>query len=116
MSKNDFELSKNTFSSTLLNLALNNITYIPSSVLTVLVNYVADEYINTFTLYQYSSNFHIQVSNIELYKHIRNHSKKILANDYDCSGYLNIDSSYIHINQFSQVMNKLYFLAASIQP
>jgi hypothetical protein len=116
MSKIDFELAKNTFSYTLLNLALHNITYIPSSVLTILVNYVADEYINTFTFYKFSSNFHIQVSDIELYKHIKKHSKKILANEYDCSGYLNIDSSYIHINQFLQVMNKLYFLAASIQP
>ena len=33
-----------------------------------------------------------------LIKHIKNHSKKILANDYDCSGYLNINSSYIDNN------------------
>ena len=115
MSKIDFNLTKNAFFQKLLTLALNKITYIPLTSLNVLVNYVADEYINTYTLLQFSSNFHIQVSNTELIKHIKNHSKKILANDYDCSGYLNINSSYIHLNEFSRVMYDLYILAITIE-
>ncbi len=68
MAQNDFELAKNTFSSTLLKLALKNINCIPASVLTELSNYVAEEYITPFTLYEFSSNLHIQVSTMELLK------------------------------------------------
>jgi hypothetical protein len=115
MSKIDFNLTKNAFFQKLLTLALNKISYIPLSQLTVLANYVTDEYISKYTFLQYSSNFHIEISDTELIKHIKKHSKKILANDYDCSGYLNINSSYIHLNKFSRVMYDLYILATTIK-
>ena len=114
MYKIDFKLTKNAFFQKLLTLAQNKVTYIPLSLLTVLVNYVTEEYINTYTLLEFSSNFHIPISNTELIKHINNHLKKIIANDYDYSGYLNINSSYIHLNKCSRVLYDLYTLATTI--
>ena len=49
MYKIDFKLTKNAFFQKLLTLAQNKISYIPLSQLTVLANYVTDEYINTYT-------------------------------------------------------------------
>ena len=114
MSKLNYDFAKYAFYNQLLKLALQKINYIPVSPLTVLVNYVSNEYIKKYTFFQFSSNFHIKVSNIELNKHIIKHSQKILANDYDCSGFLQINNYYIHLDHFSKAFSDLYFIATSI--
>lgn len=113
--KDDFITLKKTFKECLLKLAIQKIKYIPIEPLTILVDYVAEEYINTYTLLEFSSCNHLDVSNIEFLKHINRHCKKILANDYDCSGYLNINNSYICLEHFSKAINDLYSWAASIE-
>ena len=115
MTKDDFITIKKTFFNCLLQIALQKIKYIPIEPLTTLVEYVAEEFIHTFTLLEFSSDTPIEVSNIEYNKHIKRHGKRILANDYDCSGYLNINNSYIHLEHFSKAINDLYSWATSIE-
>lgn len=115
MSNDNFITLKKTFKECLLKIALQKIKYIPIEPLTTLIDYVAEEYINTYTLLEFSSYNHLEVSNIEFLKHIKRHSKKILTNDYDCSNYLNINDSYIHLQHFSKAIHDLYSWAASIE-
>ena len=114
MSTNDFSTIKETFKQCLYKIALQKIKYIPQQPLKTLVDYVAEEYINVYTLLEFSSLTQFDVSNIEFNKHIKRHSKRILANDYDCSSYLNINDSYINLEHFSNAMHLLYQIAHSI--
>ena len=114
MSTNDFSTIKETFKQCLYKIALQKIKYIPQQPLKTLVDYVSEEYINVYTLLEFSSDTPIEVSNIEFNKHIKRHCKRILANDYDCSSYLNINNSYIHLEHFSNAMYILYQCAYSI--
>ena len=114
MPNTDFPTIKKTFFNCLLKLALQKIKYIPIEPLTTLVEYVAEEFIHTFTLLEFSSDTPIEVSNIEYNKHIKRHCKRILANDYDCCSYLKINDSYIHLEHFSNAMHLLYQIANSI--
>ena len=114
MSTTDFSTIKETFKQCLYKIALQKINNIPQLPLTTLVEYVAEEYINTYTLLKFSCDTPIEVSNIEFNKHIKRHCKRILANDYDCSSYLNINDSYIHLEHFSNAMHILYQCAYSI--
>lgn len=115
MPNTDFSTIKDTFKQCLYKIALQKIKYIPQEPLSKLVEYVAEEYIHTFTLLEFSCDTPIEVSNIEYNKHIKRHGKRILANDYDCSGYLKINDSYIHLEQFSKALNDLYLWASSIE-
>jgi hypothetical protein len=115
MNKDEFITIKKTFFNCLLKLALQKIKYIPIEPLTTLVEYVSEEFIHTFTLLEFSSDTPIEVSNIEFNKHIKRHCKRIIANDYDCSGYLKINDSYIHLNNFSKAIHDIYLWASSIE-
>ena len=72
MYKIDFKLTKNAFFQKLLTLAQNKVTYIPLSLLTVLVNYVTEEYINNrYDYLTYSDNL----------KELKNNKLKIIYNN-----------------------------------
>jgi hypothetical protein len=114
MQNSNFNTIKETFKECLYKIAFQKIKYIESEPLRTLVNYVAEEYINVYTLLEFSSYTHLEVSKIEYNKHIKKHCKRILANDYDCSSYLKIDEYYIHLEHFSNVMHLLYQIAYSI--
>jgi hypothetical protein len=114
MSTNDFSTIKETFKQCLYKIALQKINYIPSESLKTLVDYISEEFIKVYTLLEFSCDTPIEVSNIEYNKHIKRHGKRILANYYDCSNYLKINDSYIHLNHFSNAMNQIYQYASSI--
>jgi hypothetical protein len=114
MHNTDFSTIKDTFKQCLYKIALQKIKYIPPEILKTLVDSVSDEFINTYTLLEFSCYTPIDVSVIEYNKHIKRHCKRILANDYDCSSYLKINESYIHLEQFSNAMHLLYQFASSI--
>jgi hypothetical protein len=114
MSNIDFSTIKETFKQCLFKIALQKIKYITPESLKILVDYVSDEFINTYTLLEFSSFTTLDVSVEEYKKHIKRHSKQILANHYDCSSYLKINESYIHLDHFSNVMPLLYQYATSI--
>jgi hypothetical protein len=114
MPNSNFNSIKETFKECLYKIAFQKIKYIENEPLKILVDYVAEEYINIYTLLEFSSYNHIEVSNLEFLKHIKRHSKRILANDYDCSSYLKINDSYIHLEHFSSAMHLLYQIANSI--
>jgi len=110
----DFHTIKETFKQFLYKIALQKIKYITPESLKILVDYVSDEFIHTYTLLEFSSFTPFDVSVEEYNKHIRRHSKRILANHYDCCSYLKINESYIHLEHFSNAMHTLYQYASSI--
>jgi hypothetical protein len=114
MLNSNIDTIKDTFKKCLLKIALQKIKYIENEPLKILVDNVAEEYINIYTLLEFSSYNHIEVSNIEFLKNIKRHSKRILANYYDCSSYLKINESYVHLENFSKAMYLLYEIANSI--
>jgi len=114
MPNRNFNSIKETFKECLYKIASQKIKYIENEPLKILVDNIAEEYINIYTLLEFSSYKHIEVSNIEFLKHIKRHSKRILANYYDCSSYLKINDSYIHLEHFSSAMYLLYQIANSI--
>jgi hypothetical protein len=114
MANTDFNTIKETFNQCLYKISLQKIKYITPESLKILVEYVSEEYINVFTLLEFSSTTSLDVSSIEYNKHIKRHCKKILANDYDCCSYLKINESYIHLEHFSNAMHLLYQIASSI--
>jgi hypothetical protein len=114
MANTDFSTIKETFTQCLYKIALQKIKYITPESLKILVDYVSDEFIHTYTLLEFASFTPFDVSVEEYNKHIKRHSKKILANHYDCSSYLNINNSYIHLEHFSNAMHILYQYASSI--
>ena len=114
MPNTDYSTIKDTFKQCLYKIALQKIKYIPSESLKIFVDYVGEEYINVYTLLEFSCYTPLEISSIELNKHIKKHCKRILANDYDCSSYLKINESYIHLEHFSNAMHLLYQIANSI--
>ena len=114
MPNTDFSTIKETFTQCLYKIALQKIKYITPESLKILVDYVSDEFIHTYTLLEFSSFTPFDVSVEKYNKHIKRHSKKILANHYDCSSYLKINDSYIHLEHFSNAMHTLYQYASSI--
>jgi len=114
MTNPDFSSIKDTFTQFLYKIALQKIKYITPETLKILVEYVSDEFINTYTLLEFSSFTSFNVSVEEYNKHIKRHSKRILANHYDCCSYLKINESYIHLEHFSNAMHQLYKYASSI--
>ena len=114
MPNTDFSTIKDTFKQCLYKIALQKIKYITPESLKILVDYVSDEFIHTYTLLEFSSFIPFNVSVEEYNKHIKRHCKRILANDYDCCSYLKINDSYIHLEHFSNAMHLLYQIANSI--
>jgi hypothetical protein len=114
MPNTEFNTIKNTFKDCLFKLAVQKIKYIESESLKILVDNVAEEFINTHTLLEFSCYTPLDITSIEYNKQIKRHCKRILANDYDCSGYLKINESYINLDNFSSAMYLLYNLASSI--
>jgi hypothetical protein len=114
MPNTEFNTIKDTFKDCLFKLAFQKIKYIESEPLKILVDNVAEEFINTHTLLEFSCFTPLDITTNEYNKEIKRHCKRILANDYDCSGYLKINESYIHLDHFSKAMYLLYNLASSI--
>lgn len=110
----DIDKAKNDFINSLQKLAQQKITNIDSSPLKALVLAVANEYIEIYTMIQYSSTFIIPVSDRELTNQVNNHCRKILINDYDYSGFVRIGEWNIRVDDFERVMYKLYKLAITI--
>ena len=115
MPNTEFNTIKNTFKDCLFKLAFQKIKYIENEPLKILVDYVAEEFINTHTLLEFSCYTPLDITTIDYNKQIKRHCKRILANDYDCSGYLKINDSYIHLYQFSKALNDIYLWASSIE-
>jgi len=82
--------------------------------LNALVVEVANEYINKYTMIQYSSTFTVPVSGIELVNQVNSHCKKILVDDYDYSGFVRIGEWNVRVDDFERVMYNLYKLAMTI--
>jgi hypothetical protein len=75
---------------------------------------VIREYIDKYTMIQYSSTFTIPISTTELTNQVNNHCRKILIDDYDYSGFVRIGEWNIRVDDFERVMYKLYKLAITI--
>lgn len=110
----DIDKAKNDFINSLQKLAQQKVTSIDSSPLKVLVEAVANEYIEIYTMIQYSSTFIIPVSDRELTNQVNNHCRKILINDYDYSGFVRIGEWNVRVDDFERAMYKLYKLAITI--
>lgn len=85
-----------------------------SESLKALVIEVANEYIDKYTMIQYSSTFTVPVSGIELVNQVNSHCKKILVDDYDYSGFIRIGEWNVRVDDFERVMYNLYKLAMTI--
>ena len=82
--------------------------------LNALVVAVANEYIDKYTMIQYSSTFTVPVSSLELVNQVNSHCKKILVDDYDYSGFVRIGEWNVRVDDFERVMYNLYKLAMTI--
>jgi hypothetical protein len=110
----DTKKARKDFINNLQKLAQQKITNMDSSPLKALVLAVANEYIDKYTMIQYSSTFTIPVSSLELTNQVNNHCRKILIDDYDYSGFVRIGEWNIRVDDFERVMYKLYKLAMTI--
>jgi hypothetical protein len=110
----DIDKVKKDFINNLQKLAQKKITNIDSSPLKALVVAVANEYIEIYTMVQYSSTFIIPMSDLELINQVNSHCKKILVTDYDYSGFVRIDNWNVRVDDFEHAMYNLYKLAKTI--
>lgn len=110
----DIDKAKKYFINSLQKLAQQQITDIDSSPLKELVIEVANEYLEIYTMIQYSSTFIIPISTTELINQVNSHCKKILVNDYDYSGFVRIKKWNVRVVDFEHAMYKLYKLAMTI--
>lgn len=110
----DTNKARKDFINNLQKLAQQKVTSIDTSPLKALVLAVANEYIDKYTMIQYSSTFTIPISTTELTKQVNNHCRKILIDDYDYSDFVRINKWNIRIDDFERVMYKLYKLAITI--
>jgi hypothetical protein len=110
----DIDKARNNFINSLQKLAQQKVTSIDSSPLKVLVEAVANEYIEIYTMIQYSSTFIIPMSDLELINQVNRHCKKILVDDYDYSNFVRIGEWNVRVDDFERVMYNLYKLAKTI--
>lgn len=110
----DIDKAINDFINSLQKLAQQKVTSIDSSPLKVLVEVVANEYIEIYTMIQYSSTFIIPMSDLELINQVNRHCKKILMDDYDYSNFVRIGEWNVRVDDFERVMYNLYKLAKTI--
>lgn len=110
----DISKARKDFINNLQKLAQQKETSMNSESLKALVVEVANEYIDKYTMIQYSSTFTVPVSGIELVNQVNSHCKKILVNDYDYSGFVRIGEWNVRVDDFERVMYNLYKLAMTI--
>jgi hypothetical protein len=110
----DISKARKDFINNLQTLAQQKETSMNSEPLNELVVEVANEYINKYTMIQYSSTFTVPVSGIELVNQVNSHCKKILVDDYDYSGFVRIGEWNVRVDDFERVMYNLYKLAMTI--
>ena len=110
----DIDKAINDFINSLQKLAQQKVTSIDSSPLKVLVEVVANEYIEIYTMIQYSSTFIIPMSDLELINQVNRHCNKILVDDYDYSGFVRIGEWNVRVDDFERAMYNLYKLAKTI--
>jgi len=110
----DISKARKDFINNLQTLAQQKETSMNSEPLNELVVEVANEYINKYTMIQYSSTFTVPVSGIELVNQVNSHCKKILIDDYDYSGFVRIGEWNVRVDDFERVMYNLYKLAMTI--
>ncbi len=110
----DISKARKDFINNLQKLAQQKETSMDSEPLNELVVEVANEYIDKYTMIQYSSTFTVPVSGIELVNQVNSHCKKILVDDYDYSGFVRIGEWNVRVDDFERVMYNLYKLAMTI--
>lgn len=110
----DTNKARNDFINNLQTLAQQKETSMNSGPLKVLVVAVANEYIDKYTMIQYSSTFTVPVSDFELVNQVNSHCKKILVDDYDYSGFVRIGEWIVRVDDFERIMYNLYKLAMTI--
>lgn len=110
----DISKARNDFINNLQTLAQQKEGGMNSESLKALVIEVANEYIDKYTMIQYSSTFTVPVSGIELVNQVNSHCKKILVDDYDYSGFVRIGEWIVRVDDFERVMYNLYKLAMTI--
>ena len=110
----DISKARKDFINNLQTLAQQKETSMNSEPLKELVIAVANEYIDKYTMIQYSSTFTVPVSGIELVNQVNSHCKKILVDDYDYSGFVRIGEWNVRVDDFERVMYNLYKLAMTI--
>ena len=106
--------ARKEFINNLQKLAQQKVTGMDSEPLNELVIAVANEYIDTYTMIQYSSTFTVPISGLELVNQVNSHCKKILVDDYDYSGFVRIGEWNVRVDDFERVMYNLYKLAMTI--
>jgi hypothetical protein len=110
----DISKARKDFINNLQKLAQQEEGGMDSGPLKLLVVAVANEYIDKYTMIQYSSTFTVPVSGIELVNQVNSHCKKILVDDYDYSGFVRIGEWNVRVDDFERVMYNLYKLAMTI--
>jgi len=110
----DTNKARKDFINNLQKLAQQEEEGMDSEPLNELVVAVANEYIDKYTMIQYSSTFTVPVSGIELVNQVNSHCKKILVDDYDYSGFVRIGEWNVRVDDFERVMYNLYKLAMTI--
>jgi hypothetical protein len=110
----DISKAKRDFINNLQTLAQQEEGGMNSESLKALVIEVANEYIDKYTMIQYSSTFTVPVCGIELVNQVNSHCKKILVDDYDYSGFVRIGEWIVRVDDFERVMYNLYKLAMTI--
>ena len=110
----DTNKARKDFINNLQKLAQQKVTGMDSEPLNELVIAVANEYIDTYTMIQYSSTFTVPISGLELVNQVNSHCKKILVDDYDYSGFVRIGEWNVRVDDFERVMYNLYKLAKTI--
>ena len=110
----DISKARKDFINNLQKLAQQEEGGMDSGPLKLLVVAVANEYIDKYTMIQYSSTFTVPVSGLELVNQVNSHCKKILVDDYDYSGFVRIGEWNVRVDDFERVMYNLYKLAMTI--
>lgn len=110
----DTNKARKDFINNLQKLAQQEEGSMDSEPLNELVVEVANEYIDKYTMIQYSSTFTVPVSGLELVNQVNSHCKKILVDDYDYSGFVRIGEWNVRVDDFERVMYNLYKLAMTI--
>ena len=110
----DTNKARKDFINNLQKLAQQEEGSMDSEPLNELVVAVANEYIDKYTMIQYSSTFTVPVSGLELVNQVNSHCKKILVDDYDYSGFVRIGEWNVRVDDFERVMYNLYKLAMTI--
>jgi hypothetical protein len=110
----DISKARKDFINNLQKLAQQEEGGMDSEPLNELVVAVANEYIDKYTMIQYSSTFTVPVSGLELVNQVNSHCKKILVDDYDYSGFVRIGEWNVRVDDFERVMYNLYKLAMTI--